>query len=389
MGQVRNYMLDSLKKDNKQASLYDACVSAVLEDRAQARLSKQPGFKGKWILYLEDEDTEVLEDYVLAYYLWKLDNTEFEYEKAWMFSEKMRGLFGFSAKGWGTPLLSTLMEWVDDNLQYPYFDRAKGYDNWTIKEGEPQYPVTEDIFKFACYVAVCVMKDETYSIIANKIFGHVTALGSDLPAKMKRYGSGYMPKVILEYKDNALSCKANDAFATISIRMKEESESNYNKVLEYLCKLLESDFPRSYAIDFRSPEKNYLPIKKLSKKGVHQLFANAVKYPELHSKIEEYARLAMREFEWYYNLENENCAMPGTFAVFALGMLGETYMQLVLDYIKICDGEHQSVHGEFVLAYIEKYGFTEEGLALYRLCEENIQELPSKLTALHKKAKLL
>ena len=63
-------------------------------------------------------------------------------------------------------------------------------------------------------------------------------------------------------------------------------------------------------------------------------------------------------------------------------------MPLVLDYIKICDDEHQSVHGEFVLAYIEKYGFTEKGIALCNLCEENIQYLPTKLIALKKKAKL-
>ena len=226
------------------------------------------------------------------------------------------------------------------------------------------------------------------TVTANDIFGFQTILGSDLPAKLKKYGSGDMPKELLEYKDADITCKANDAFATIKITIKNESAECYEKALDFLCALLSAEFPRSYSIDFRSPEKTYLPIKKLPQKGVNQLFANAVQYPELHDKIEQYARLAMKEYEWYNNLEAENCAMPGTFAVFALGMLGESYMPLVLDYLKICDGEHQSVHGEFVLAYIEKHGFTGEGLTLYRLCEENIQHLPSKLTALHKKAKL-
>jgi len=93
----------------------------------------------------------------------------------------------------------------------------------------------------------------------------------------------------------------------------------------------------------------------------------------------------MKEYEWYNNLEGEHCAMPGTFAVFALGLFDESYFQLVSDYLAICDGEHQSVQGEFVLAYIEKYGFTEKGLKLYQLCENNIQELPSKLINLYKK----
>ena len=132
-------------------------------------------------------------------------------------------------------------------------------------------------------------------------------------------------------------------------------------------------------IDFRSPEKNNLPIKGLPKKGVNQLFANAVRYFELHDKMEQYARLAIKDGEWYKNLTDKYCAVPGTFAVFALGLHDEFYSQLVLDYLAVCDGEHQSVHGWFVLAYIEKYGFTETGLEIYRLCEENIKGFPTKL----------
>ena len=371
MGQKRDFLMRDLRKDPDKALLYDACVSAVLEGRAQARLSMHPAFTSKEILYVEDIDEEVFIDYVLTYYLWKLDTTEFDYEKARTFTEKMRVLFGFGSKGWGHPLLNALEGWVEDNLQ------------------SPSKPISEDYFKFACYVAVAHLKygPDFFSIRANKIFGYVTALGSDLPAKMKKHGSGEMPKDLLEYKDAALSCKANDAFATIRIVMKEESQANYEKVLDFLCALLSADFPRSYSIDFRSPEKNYLPIRKIPKKGVNQLFANAVKYPELHDKIEKYARLAMRKFEWYTNIEGEHNAMPGTFAVFALGLLDKAHTPLVFDYINICDDEHQSIHGEFVLAYIEKYGFTEKGLELYELCEEKIQELPSKLVALRKKLK--
>lgn len=95
----------------------------------------------------------------------------------------------------------------------------------------------------------------------------------------------------------------------------------------------------------------------------------------------------MQEDEWYNNLQDGNCAMPGTFAVFALGLSSEKYHQLVCDYLRMCDGEHQSIHGEFVLAYIEKYGFTENRTELYNLCQKNIQHLPKKLTALCAKSK--
>ena len=149
--------------------------------------------------------------------------------------------------------------------------------------------------------------------------------------------------------------------------------------------MLEFGFSHSYAIEFKGQNKIYLPIKKLPKKGVNQLFANAILYPELHDKIERYARLAMKEFEWYLNLDGEYSAMPGSFAVFALGLYNEKYHKLVCDYLSLCDGEHQSIQGEFVLTYIEKFGFTEKGLELYKLCGSNIQELPKKLIARYNK----
>lgn len=70
-----------------------------------------------------------------------------------------------------------------------------------------------------------------------------------------------------------------------------------------------------------------------------------------------YARLAMREFEWYQNLADEACAMPGTFAVFALGLEGEPWAPLVTEYLDLCDDEHSSLQGKFLHALIRKFGF--------------------------------
>ena len=73
--------------------------------------------------------------------------------------------------------------------------------------------------------------------------------------------------------------------------------------------------------------------------------------------MERYARLAMREFEWYQNLADEACAMPGTFAVFALGLEGERWAPLVTEYLDFCDDEHSSLQGKFLHALIRKFGF--------------------------------
>jgi hypothetical protein len=236
----------------------------------------------------------------------------------------------------------------------------------------------QDVFKFACYVAIAHMKyGASYeSVTANRIFGFVTALGSNLPAHLKKHGSGDLPQVLLEYQDAALSCKANDAFAAIKITLKQEAEAHYAKILDFLCALLSAEFPRSYSIDFRSPQKNYLPIRGLPKKGVHQLFANAIQYAALHGKIEHYARLAMRQYEWYTNLEAEDCAMPGSFAVFALGLHDEAHAPLLMDYFALCDDEHQSVQEKFLAAYIAKFGFNQRTVKVFIAGAGSMQELP-------------
>ena len=61
----------------------------------------------------------------------------------------------------------------------------------------------------------------------------------------------------------------------------DNTEECCHEVLNYLCELLEQDdFPRSYAVEFKGPEKKYLPITGLPQKGVNQLFACARAIPQ-------------------------------------------------------------------------------------------------------------
>ena len=167
-----------------------------------------------------------------------------------------------------------------------------------------------------------------------------------------------MPPNIQKRKTKHLTASANDAFATIRITAKDSTEECYDEALDYLCAVLEQEeFPRSYSVEFRGKEKLYLPIPGLPKKGVNQLFACAVQHPNLHPAIERYARLAMREYEWYQNLADEACAMPGSFAVFALGLEGEQWAPLVAEYLDLCDDEHSSLQAKFLHALIRKFGF--------------------------------
>ena len=220
--------------------------------------------------------------------------------------------------------------------------------------------VDEGLLRFACYVAVCytVYGQSFESLTTEHILGLVSQLRPDLVKQLKTAGSGKLPKDIQRRKTEHFTATANDAFATIRITAKDATEACYAEILDYLCAVLEQpEFPRSYSIEFRGKEKLYLPIPGLPKKGVHQLFACAVQHPNLHPAMEQYARLAMREFEWYQNLTDEASAMPGSFAVFALGLEGEPWAPLVAEYLDLCDDEHSSLQGKFLHALIRKFGF--------------------------------
>ena len=379
------FVFDDVLRDKSLRKYFDLCVKDVQEGIARLSRTRAKAGYPSWPCF-RVEGKEFLVSSVLEYYLYDLHCNGFISESAEAFTDKMRAICG-----WQWDVDRVLREWIERVLISPFFCDASDSEyehKWVLNSENPGYTLTDEQLKFACYIAVCFTKyghsfDKSFT---KEIFDLVTALGSKLPAQIKKNGSGSMPKEIAKCKTEDFSCIANDAFATIKISVKNESEESYSKILDYLCNLLEFGFSHSYAIEFKGQNKIYLPIKKLPKKGVNQLFANAIIYPKLHDKIERYANLAMKEFEWYLNLDGEYSAMPGTFAVFALGLYDEKYHRLTCDYLALCDGEHQSIQGEFVLAYIEKFGFTEKGFELYKLCEENIQELPKKLVSLYKKS---
>ncbi|OAB44693.1 DUF6138 family protein [Paenibacillus glacialis] len=94
----------------------------------------------------------------------------------------------------------------------------------------------------------------------------------------------------------------------------------------------------------------------MAKSQTHRFFANALQYSELFPKLEAYARLAMVEHEWYDDTEEEKNCVPGTYAVFGLGLTDKQYFPLVGTYMSLVDQEHQYVQQSFTLALIQHYG---------------------------------
>nr|WP_315007206.1 DUF6138 family protein [uncultured Capnocytophaga sp.] len=191
-------------------------------------------------------------------------------------------------------------------------------------------------------------------------------LGSKKAAMYLKEGTGILPNDLIHYKDSDIECDANDVFAEISVKIKQESAMAYDKALDFIIALLKSDFPASYHIKFSSKApKQFLDIKGIAKSPTHRFFAQALQYEELRPKLVVYAEVAMKEFQWYNDVEEgEKSCMPGSYAVFGLGLIGEEYFPLVSQYFALLDDEHQMIHKYFVSALIDRYGVNEKSLPL-------------------------
>ena len=191
-------------------------------------------------------------------------------------------------------------------------------------------------------------------------------LGSKKAAMYLKEGTGILPNNLIHYKDSEVECDANDVFAQISVKIKQESATAYDKASDFIIALLKADFPASYYIKFSSKApKQFLDIKGIAKSPTHRFFAQALQYEELCPKLVAYAKAAMKEFQWYNDVEEgEKSCMPGSYAVFGLGLIGEEYFPLVSQYFALLDDEHQMIHKYFVSALIDRYGVNEKSLPL-------------------------
>ncbi|WP_036672113.1 DUF6138 family protein, partial [Paenibacillus sp. HGF5] len=193
-------------------------------------------------------------------------------------------------------------------------------------------------------------------------------LGSERARRLTKEGSGTFAKEDVCLRDEMVDCTANDVFAEVSIAIKQETGESYARVLRFLTRLLSLGFPKSYQIKLKSSVKQWLPIKGLAKSGTHRFFANALDYPELYPFMVEYAKAAMEPFEWYADTEGEKNCMPGSYAVFGLGLTDRTFFPLVEEYMGKVDDEHQSVQNHFTVAFKERHGVRTETIPTLIKC---------------------
>ena len=354
----------------------DACIQDILAGTARENHAAFP------TVVRNHNGTPFLPSQLLERYLAKLPWKGFPYEESAAFCDALRRLAGWKE------IDHTLRQYIEKQVQERYFEVGEKDDYFspfppcTVRPELRPEDVDEGLLRFACHVAVCyTVYGASYdSLFTEHILGLVSQLRPDMVKELKTRGSGKLPPDIQKRKTKHLTASANDAFATIRIAARDCGEGACEEALSYLTEILEQpEFPRSYSIEFRGPEKIYLSIPGLPKKGVNQLFACAVRYPRLHVRMENYARLAMQEDEMYQNLSDEHCALPGTFAVFALGLEGPQWWPLVCDYLDRCDDEHSSLQEKFIHAFFKKFGFTAQSLPVLIHGVQSMQNLePAK-----------
>ncbi|MDF9839250.1 MULTISPECIES: DUF6138 family protein [unclassified Paenibacillus] len=271
-------------------------------------------------------------------------------------------------------LTVALRNWVEEQWLPRYFENTgSGWQKeYTKKSGAvlAQSGSGQEAVELVIYSAVSILRYEpSYSRSTGLTFLNcVTALGSTRADRLIREGSGALAKDVTRLKAELVECIANDVFAEVSIHMKQESGESYGQALRFLITLLERGFPKSYQIKLKSAVKSWLPIKGLAKSGTHRFFANALEYPEVHPLLVEYARAAMETFEWYTDTEGEKCCMPGSYAVFGLGLTDREYFPLVGEYMEKVDVEHQSVQNGFTAALYGHFGINTETLSILVTC---------------------
>ena len=371
------------KFQTAQGKLHLTLLEYVNEDKRQALLENIHAYIGQKLTHGK-HPTQPLETFFLARHL--LDPQLFpQLDVAWSIAqyERIQALNKTQPDALAkhrADIIRAITQWAENVFLPQFYDRAlSAYraTEYTLKAGAAPDAQTLQPIDLLLYGAVMILRhDASYAKSKGLKFLEIAReLGSERAVRMLKEGSGTFPDADIHVKNALLECRANDVFATINITITQEEEGAYAQVLAFITHLLQAGFPKSYQIKLKSKVKEYLPIKGLAKSDTHRFFANALAHASLRPQLEAYARVAIEQFEFYADTEGEKNCMPGSYAVFGLGLLDARYFPLVQHYMKNVDEEHQSVQNQFTAAFAEQHGVTRDSApvlaACLRACTDN------------------
>ena len=279
-------------------------------------------------------------------------------------------------------IIRAITQWAENVFLPQFYDRslsAYRATEYTLKAAQAASAQALQPLDLLLYGAVMILRhDASYAKSRGLKFLEIAReLGSERAVRMLAEGSGAFKEEEIHLSNALLECRANDVFATVTIGIAREEEAAYGQALAFITHLLNKGFPKSCQIKLKSKVKQYLPVKGLAKSDTHRFFANALAFPALHASLENYARAAMERFEFYADTEGEKNCMPGSYAVFGLGLLDARYFPLVRDYMAQVDEEHQSVQDQFTAAFVARHGVTLESIpvlvACLRVCTDDVK----------------
>ncbi|MWV43137.1 hypothetical protein GRF59_05795 [Paenibacillus sp. HJL G12] len=265
------------------------------------------------------------------------------------------------AEGWAAEYTSAFKGWAEERFLNRYFVQSGNYGlEWALKGADEREELDSDALEFFIYAALRIGATEPKT--RQQYLELAVQLGSENAAAYLKQGSGRFESA---RASQLFQGNANDILQTIDIRILSEEEAAYGEALQYITDLLKQGFPKGYKLTLKSKAKQYLPVKKMAKSHLHQFFGNALGYPALYPRIAQYAELAMEPFAWYGDVEpGEKSVMPGTYAIFGLGLYTDAFDSLVLRYMKLVDTEHQSLQDSFAEAYIDAHGLTPKSMGM-------------------------
>ncbi len=254
---------------------------------------------------------------------------------------------------WMHTYVDAFIEWAEEKFLDQYFERTGnfGIDRKLLPDDKRPALQTREM-DFFLYAALHIGQKDPNT---RKNYLELAAqLGSDQASAYLTKGSG---NFAASHAGSLMSGKANDIMKSIEIRIDSEEEAAYREALAYICGLLRGGFPKAYQLKLKSKEKHWLPVTNLAKSKLHQFFANSLRYEALFPLLAEYAELAMEEFAWYGDVESGvTSVMPGTYAVFGLGLFSDAYFPLVRRYMELVDNEHQSAQDGYAEAFVKSHG---------------------------------
>lgn len=244
--------------------------------------------------------------------------------------------------------------WAEEYILSVYFEETGEYETKWILNSEARPKQTE--LEFFVYIALQTGSKEPDT--RKQYLELAQQLGSQEAEDYLQNGSDHYEH---RRKSARFQGAANDIRKFISIHIIVEEEEAYREALHYIIDLLQAGFVKGYSLQLESQEENYLPIQSLAKTELHQFFANCLAYPNLFPLIADYAKVAMEEYAWYEDVEpSELSAMPGTYAVFGLGLFSDAYFPLVQSYMSLVDSEHQLVQNNYAEALLTMHDLSVE-----------------------------